>query len=406
MKLGIDLRALQTGHKYRGIGEVAKQLTNRIVEIAQRDNVEFVFYEYEDDDPKLLLDLPKDLTYEVYKIGPMPEGNVVTTKSEKLKRHLAQLFGNPIPGSDIVDVYLQYDYAFGVPKNTKTIVTVHDFIPFVFWSSYFESAWVPFKNKALRTTLRTLFANYRSKRLAARGMRNARRLVAISENTKQDIIKFFGIKPKKIDVVHLGVDIKPVKTDSTTTGSHALPTKPYLLFIGAGDARRRVDDLVAAYNNLKARGYDIQLVLVGENFQSKEAIPTLNVRNAVLHSSYGDDILTLGYVSDEEKQRLYSGALAYAYPTLYEGFGLPVLESMIFGSPIISYDNSSIKEIGGKFAKYANDWEGIVDATEELLAMSAKERKDWIDSAKKHAQKFTWDKTAQKLYDTIQKTGN
>lgn len=400
MVIGIDLRALQTGHKYRGIGEVTKQVTNRVIEQAALDGHEVIFYEYTDDNPKDLLTLPEALKYRVIEQGSMPEGLVARSGSDKVRATVASLWGSPVVGSRESDVFLQYDYAFGVPKNTKTVLIKHDLIPYVFWNKFFESAWVPFKNRALRSTLRTIFANYKYKRILSRSLRNARKIISVSDSTKHDLQRFFGVKDTKIQTVHLGVDIKPAKTDGTIEAS-IMPKKPYLLFVGAGDERRRVDDLVSAYNNLKARGHDIQLVLVGENFKEPKKIPNKVTRDAVLNSSYASDILTLGYVDDVTKQKLFNDAVAFVYPTLYEGFGIPVLEALLLETPVVTYKNSSIPEVGGEHALYVDDWEGIVDTIEVLLSESAKARTSRIASAKKYAEAYTWDKTAKAVYKLI-----
>lgn len=403
MKIGIDLRPLQMGHKFRGIGEVTKQVSSRIIQQGSKDeNVSFIFYEYDGDDPKKLLNLPKDLKYEVVKLGLAPEEDTTATKGQKVKRTLKHFYGQPIDGSDKSDVFLQFDYAFGVPTNTKTLLIKHDLIPYLFWDKYFESAWVPFKNKAMRTTLRTLFANHKFIHILRRSLRDAHVIMSVSTNTKKDIEKYFGVDPKKSKVALLGVDVQPAKTNDTNkTANEKLPTKPYIMFVGAGDARRRVDDAVAAFNNLKAAGRDIQLVLVGENFKSPTDIPNTAVRNAVLGSSYKKDILTLGYVDDETKQSLYKGAIAYVYPTKYEGFGIPVLEAMLLSCPIIVYKNSSIPEVGGKYALYAKNWSDIKMQVERLIDEPEKEKKARAEAAKKHAERFTWDKTADVIYQEL-----
>lgn len=400
MNIGIDLRPLQNGHKFRGIGEVAKQVTNHILELGMKDGHTFLFYEYDGSNPRELLSLPMGLVYEVISQGLDPEQDESKTKLEKIGRAHRMLYGNQIVGSNKSDVFLQYDYAAGVPKDTKTLLVKHDLIPYLFWDKYFESAWVPFRNRALRTTLRTIFANHQFMRVLRRGLRDAHVIVAVSENTKKDIEKYFRTPSKKVKTALLGVDIKPTKTIDSVNPSN-MPTKPYLLFVGAGDARRRVDDLVAAYNNLKADGNDIQLVLVGENFKTPIDIPNSAVRNEVLGSSYSDDILTIGYVSDEVKQNLFRNALAYVYPTRYEGFGIPVLEAMLLECPIIVYKNSSIPEVGGEHAIYVDDWGGIVDAVVALNDMSESNRKSMLSSAKKHAETFTWSKTAQVVYQEL-----
>ncbi|HSW92114.1 MAG TPA: glycosyltransferase family 1 protein [Candidatus Saccharimonadales bacterium] len=405
MKIGVDLRPLQTGHKFRGIGEVAKQTTDRIIKLAYEDknnDISFVFYEYDGEDPKQLLNIPKGLKYEVVKLGVAPENDTSATKADKVRRTLKHFYGAPIDGSEKSDIFLQFDYAFGVPTNTKTMLVKHDLIPYLFWDKYFESAWVPFKNKALRSTLRTIFANHKFMHTLRRSLRNAHVIMSVSESTKNDIEKYFGVDPKKSKVALLGVDVKPSKTnDVSKVDEKKLPTKPYIMFVGAGDARRRIDDAVAAFNNLKASGRDIQLVLVGENFKSPTDIPNVAVRNAVLSSSYKKDILTLGYVDDETKQRLYKDAIAYVYPTKYEGFGIPILESMLLECPVIVYKNSSTGEVGGDYAIYAKDWNDIKTKVENLMDEPKEVKQKRALAAKKHAEQFTWDKTADVLYQEL-----
>lgn len=401
MRIGIDLRPLQNGHKYRGIGEVAKQVTDRILQRGVRDNVEFVFFENSDTDPRELLDVPEGITYSTVNLGPMPEvPDNHFTKKQKARRAYQELFGHPITGSGEVDVFLQYDYTAGVPTNTKTLLIKHDLIPYLFWSKYFESAWVPFRNKAARSTLRTLFANYKFMRLLRRGLRNAHTIVTVSHSTKDDLRKYFDVSDSKMSVAHLGVDRKPSKTSGTERRGD-MPTKPYLLFVGAGDARRRVDDAVVAFNNLRAKGHDIQLVLAGENFKSPDRIPNTVVRNEVVKSSYTRDILTLGYIDDTTKQELFEGAIAYVYPTKYEGFGIPILEAMLMDCPVVVYKNSSTYEVGGEFALYANGWEDIVKKVETILGWSEKEKKSHNAAARVHAEEFTWDKTAEVIYSEL-----
>ena len=403
MRVGIDLRALQTGHKYRGIGEVAKQVTDRILNLASLDkqcNISFIFYEYNDDDPKDLLTIPKNLRYEVVKLGIMPENDKSATKLQKIQRRIKELYGSPIDNSSKSDVFLQFDYAFGVPNNTRTLLIKHDLIPYVFWNKYFESPLKHFKNKAARTTLRTLFYNYCFMRVLRRSLKNAYKIGAVSNSTRNDIITYFKIPPEKVTTALLGVDVKPAKTVDID-GVTITPSKPYLLFVGAGDARRRVEDAVAAFNNLKANGYDIQLVLVGENFKTAESIPNIKVRSSVLGSSYRKDILTLGYVNDSTKQRLYKNAIAFIYPTKYEGFGIPILESMLLECPIITYENSSIPEVGGGYALYAYDWVGIQKCIEQLINEPARVRQERVSRAKEYAGHFTWDKTAQSIYEVL-----
>lgn len=396
MKIGVDIRPLQTGHKYRGIGEVTKQVTNRLLQLGVQENVSFVFYEYDEEDPKELLTLPKNLQYEVVKLGPSHEN--LGGKAKAL-RMVKDMYGSRVNARK-VDVFLQFDYALGIPKHTKTVLIKHDLIPYIFWDKYFTSAWEPFHRRAARTTLRTLFKNHHFMRVLRRSLKRAKIIVAVSESTKYDVERYFKVPAKRVKVAHLGVDIKAAKTNDTSA-SIEMPNKPYLLFVGAGDARRRVDDLISAFNNLKAAGYDIQLVLVGENFRKPTDIPNVAVRNEVLSSSYKKDILTMGYVDDATKQKLFAGALAFVYPTKYEGFGIPILEAMLLGCPVITYKNSSTYEVGGDHALYARDWQTITDKVIFLMNEPSKKRAERLQAAKEYAQKFTWGETAEIVYKEL-----
>ncbi len=406
MKIGIDIRPLQTGHKYRGIGEVTKQLTDRFIAMAAANGDEVVFYEYDydhkNDNPKTLLNMPKGLQYSVIPQGLNPESKAYasSSKSVKAKYRRNQTSRNPIDGSHESDVFIQYAYELGVPANTKSILIFHDLIPLVFWKDYFESPLVPLSHFAARTTLRTFFSNWLYKKLVRNSLRHATKIIAISQSTKSDIVKFFHVKSSKIKVVHEGVDIKAIE-NSREQKPTQLPTKPYLLFAGAGDQRRRVNDLVDAYNNLKAAGHDIQLVLAGENFQSAEGIPNENTRLAVQNSGYKEDILCVGYVNGPAKADLFKNALAFVYPTLYEGFGIPVVESFLLGCPIITYRNSSIVEIGGEHAVFARDWWEIKTKAEEIIGWSRSTRVRRTAAAKKYAEQFTWASMAESIWQEI-----
>lgn len=405
MKIGVDLRVLQVGHQYRGIGEVTRQCLNRVFQLAladERGPHSFVFYEYEDDiDPKQFLVIPDGLKYEEIFLGIRPQLGAKRSRQEKLLTKWRNLFGSPVPHAGRSDVFVQFNFDLGVPRRPHTVLVAHDLIPYIFWNDYFESAWVPFKNKAARTTLRTIFMNYEYKRVLKRSHRSAWRIMCVSDHTRKDLKKYLHVPTRKMRVMHLGVDTQTLK-HAGQKPNVTMPTKPFLLFVGAVDARRRrVDDLIAAFNNLKAQGHDIQLVLVGENFRAPDQIPNDIVRKAVAESSYKDDILTLGYIDDATKHALYKQAIAFVFPTTYEGFGIPVLEAMLLECPVIAYKNSSIPEVGKSHVFYAKDWMGLWRRAEELLSLPEAERQKNIAAAKKHAQQFSWDTTAQIMYEAV-----
>lgn len=401
MVIGIDLRPLQGGDKYRGIGEVVKQVTDRILVLAVNDknsDISFLFYEYDnDDDPKELLKIPGGLMFDTVKLPPAPEKK----DFKRLKSEFAVLFGSPVKNSKRSDVFLQFNYEYGVPKNTRTVLFKHDIIPYIFWDKYFSSAWAHTKAIKPRTALRAAIKNYRFMRTLRRSLKNAGVIMTNSAHTKKDLEEYFRISERKLKVAPLGASLQPSKT--LPQEDFRMPTKPYLLFIGGIDwwRRRAVDELVASFNNLKADGQDIQLVLGGENFKSPDEIPVEIVRNAVKKSSYSKDIITAGYIDDKTKQTLFKNAVAFVLPTRYEGFGIMILEAMLLGCPVIAYKNSSVPEVGGTYALYAKNWEDIKTHTETLLAMPDKDKKELAVKAKTHAEKFTWEVTAQIIYKEL-----
>lgn len=405
MKIGVDLRVLQIGHQYRGIGEVVKRTLNEIFVLATKEQSppQFIFYEYDDDpvDPKEFLTLPSGLNFTVVNVGPRPLLKPDRSSGQKLTDKWRQLFGNPLPEARQCNVFLQFDYALGVPRRPRTVLIKHDIIPYIFWNDYFTSPWLHVKHKAARTTLRTILANYEYKRTLKRSVRRAWKIVCVSEHTRQDLHRLLHVSLKKMKTIPLGVSevMLPSKSKVQT---ELLPTKPYILFIGAVDMRRRrVDDIVAAFNNLKAQGTDIQLVLAGENFQKPTGIPNKVVREAVMMSSYSDDILTLGYIDDATKYKLFKEAIAFVFPTIYEGFGIPILEAMLMNCPVIAYKNSSIPEVGGKHALYAKDWQDIQNRIKEVMSMTTEQRQEFIAAAAKHARTFSWQKTAAAIYQQV-----
>src|SRR5579884_1300124 len=151
MKIGIDLRVLQIGHQYRGIGEVAKQTLNEIFILAEKDKnkPQFIFYMYKNEpDPLSFLRIPKGLNFKVKYLGIQPLKHPNRTIKEKVSKKTRTLYGNPIPEAKESDVLLQFDYSLGVPKKPKTYVIMHDIIPYIFWKDYFTSPKIHIKNKA------------------------------------------------------------------------------------------------------------------------------------------------------------------------------------------------------------------------------------------------------------------
>lgn len=401
MKIGIDIRPLQTGHSVRGIGQVTRQVTAELEKLKAPDD-QLVLYVYENGE----------------KIDTAPFGEDAITQELPQPKHAR--ISKVLPWlntevDDIIrktcDVYVQYDFKMGVPKHHPSVLLIHDQIPVIFGNKY------PFSYLATYRTARRVGLSRRDaliekalrRRVYLREMRKtldrATEVLTVSKYVADDTVQFASLqrqKSLKITPALLGftqpatVDGKLLAMEQTRMDELGLQANNFLFFIGGVDDRRRIDQLVAAFNNLRARGEDIKLVLGGYDFQpDMSAIFSPAALKAIESSSYREDICLLGFISDRERSWLYENAKAFVFPTEYEGFGLPILESLAEGCPVIVYKNSAVPEVAGPNTLMVEGWEGIVSAVGELDERSEKERGAAAKDGKAWTEKFTWKKTAK-----------
>lgn len=224
-------------------------------------------------------------------------------------------------------------------------------------------------------------------------VRAAIRVIAVSENTKRDLMRFYDVPEEKISVIYEGVPENfqfPISNLQTISKSQfSNPETPYLLFIGRLEERKNIVRIIEAFGVLKEK-YDIphELVLAGKPGYGYEQI-----RSAIRHSP--SVVRETGYVSEEEKRRLLKGADAFLFPTLYEGFGLPVLEAQAAGVPVVASTAGSLQEIGGKGALYADPLSvaDIAETTRKLLSEKGL-RDDILEEGYENVRRFGWEKCA------------
>lgn len=284
---------------------------------------------------------------------------------------------------DIALVYSLYEPCFDEKERFAKVMTIHDLIPVVHseWFDY-GSSW---GNQFMKSA------------------RNADRIVADSEYTKKDIIEYFKIAPEKIKVVYLGVDSGLERSvDAGTNFRDAVLAKyhlkqAYLLSVCTLEPRKNLVRLIRGFEQFKAHHRDcaIKLVIVGRKGWLLNEIASYVSNQDVLA-----DIVVTGYVSDEELAGLYAGCMAVAYVSLYEGFGLPVLEGMYYKKPVITSNVTSIPEVGGDAVIYCDPYEtdSIENAMEQVV-----DRKVDIEAlcrrAAQRAKEFTYRKTADGLLE-------
>jgi len=428
MNIGIDITALQSPHRMRGIGATVINFINNIPEDLQRKHKYTLyaknFSPSDSSDPTSLLRLD-NLDYEIVTSDfYAPVVNVLLGKS-KLSRLMSNILKVPaktrelrryargetrIDGLNKLDQFIAFDQNLPLPSKKKvpTTLVVYDLIPLLFEKDYLWSYSTARRNHKTRTrSLLIQSERWAYKYKLKMNIKNAKRVIAISEHTKQDLLKTFRTQEDKIEVCHLGVSAKNEKLSGDIKEYLATSWGPiqkeldlkgvkYLLFIGGADKRRKIEDLVAAFNNLRGRGHSIDLVLAGDTMYGPYEVPSPDLQEYFTHTSYLSNVHFLGFVEEAQKRWLYQNALAFVYPSIYEGFGLPIIESMAHGTPVITYQNSSIQEVASDKVLYAKNPTDIARSTVSLLE-NWNLRKKLSDEGLEHSRKFSWPKTAVKI---------
>jgi glycosyltransferase involved in cell wall biosynthesis len=427
MRIAIDISVLQTDHRFRGIGSVAVNFINNISETSRKNDLFILFVNKINEDLAYSqLNLDK-LNYEVRYLynktyfrwpGKL---NLFAKAIHKAAGLIGYYTGDPrIAKNQLKDIdsFIQFDQNHKLPSKAlkNTVIFMHDLIPYIMEPYYLWSySTARLNGRSCKSSLKAAFKRKQYITKVRINCKRAQTIIAVSENTKADLIKYAGAKSNKINVVSLGASIdKKLPQDekislydyeTTAWGSTRskinLTRKPFVLFVGGVDARRQIVELITAYNNLRARGVNLSLVLAGDCLDGLE-----NIKNETLkkyledNTSYNNDIHLMGYITEEERNWLYSHALVFVFPSLYEGFGLPVLEAMGYGTPVITYKDTSIQEIGGDAAIYANNYASIAKSIQTVID-NPKLRQEISDKSLAQSRKFNWEKTTDQVINII-----
>ncbi|HHX58703.1 MAG TPA: glycosyltransferase family 4 protein [Candidatus Moranbacteria bacterium] len=219
------------------------------------------------------------------------------------------------------------------------------------------------------------------------------KIIAVSQYTKQDIIKRLKIKKDKIELIYEGVDFHCFVSqngDEEILKKHGIIKKQYLLYVGNAYPHKNLENLVLAYKKIRKEYPELALVLVGKKDYFYERLGRFINENEV------QGVVLAGYVSDEDLDILYKHTRLYVFPSLYEGFGLPPLEALMKGASVVSSNMTCMPEILGRSVCYFDPrsyntiYLGIKAALNDDRKISAKE-------SAKMVQKFNWELAAQKL---------
>ena len=225
------------------------------------------------------------------------------------------------------------------------------------------------------------------------GMRLARRVIAVSDNTRRDLIRVMGADPDKIEVAHWGADgVSETYKERPETGI-------VLGFGGGGALRKNTPALVRMFAKVAAGDPAARLVILGATDTKQKA----TLKELIGQLRLEGRVSLLGYVPDEELDRLYREAACLVYISLYEGFGLPPLEVMVHGMPVVASNRSSIPEVVGDAGILVDpeDTDAIANAVLHLLHDQAF-RRQLSEKAWQRAREFSWRTTAEKTVSILE----
>jgi len=282
-------------------------------------------------------------------------------------------FNRLLPGARL---YHATEHLLMPLRGIPTVLTVHDLI-FRRYPAHHK----PLNRTYLNATL-PLFC------------RRAGHIIAVSEQTKRDIMAAYGVPAEKISVIYEAADPRfrpqPPEVVAEVRARYDLPPR-YVLFVGTIEPRKNLVGLLEAYRSLLDRGSNVGLVTAGRTGWRSESFFE---RLAALRVA--ERVTLLGPFPDAELPALYSAADVLAFPSLYEGFGLPVLEAMACGTPVVASNTSAIPEVAGEAGILVppHDVVALAGALERVLADAAL-RADLRARGLAQAARFTWQRSAE-----------
>ena len=369
MRIGLNAQVMSTGAGFRNAG-VSRYTTAIVERLAGDAEFEFVLY---------VNDSVRELPF------PVPAGMQVRRSALPTSRTAVRVLWEQtaMPWRavrDRLDVTHSFLNVSPILAPGGQVLTIHDL------SYIVEPTAHPWR--------RRLYLNAMS-RLSAR---RARVILADSRATRRDIVEHFHVDPSKIWVVYAAADpdMLPLERGLVEDfrGSKGLPDD-YVLYLGTLEPRKNIDVLVRAFGKLRRSGYSGQLVLAGGKGWGYAAIEA-----AVEDEGLAEVIHFAGYVPREEQPLWYNSAQVFVYPSAYEGFGLPVLEAMACGTPVITTTSSSLPEVVGDAGLLTTpgDVDELASVLIELVA-SNEQHETMRDAGLARATRFSWDVAVQKCRD-------
>ena len=362
MRIGIDARKL---HDF-GIGTYIRNVLRQLARLDQ--NTEFVLLCRPDDAAALSALGPN--------FRPLAEtaGNYSIAEQVKIPLALKR---------EHVDLFHAPHYVLPPLVPCRSVVTIHDCIHLMF------PQYLP--NRLAFQYAKTSIA------LAAR---RATRVLTVSESSKRDILRFVDAEPSKIDVIYNAYDerfgVEPQEEDVVRVRERFQLNDEFVLYAGNVKPHKNLERLIDAFHLVRKRGMDhLKLVLIGDDISKYAAL-----RRAVHRHQLHNYVRFLGYVNEETLAVMYRLAGVFVFPSLYEGFGLPPLEAMASGTPVVTSNVSSLPEVAGDAATLVDpyDPDAIADGIFRVLSdeqLRITMRRKGAD----RARQFSWEQSVRRVRD-------
>jgi len=281
-----------------------------------------------------------------------------------------------------IDVFFSPDGWLCLGTKVKTINVIHDlnFLHYPKFNTYLYSKYYNF-----------FFPKFARKACA---------IATVSEYSKQDIAENYHISPDKITVTYNGVaeDFYEISSkDKELLREKLTDGIPYFVFVGTANKRKNVANILRAFDNFRAIGHNAKLVFVGMNKYWDDEMKTVLRR-----MQFRKDVIFTGYISTNELNKVISSSVCLLYPSIFEGFGVPIIEAFACGTPVIASNTTSMPEVAADAALLVNPFSinEIISAMEQVFIDDSL-RDNLIYRGKKRIEAFKWENSAEKLWGMI-----
>ena len=282
------------------------------------------------------------------------------------------------------DINVFFSPAHYIPRFSPvpTVVTIHDLSYLYYPEDFLKKDLFQLKN----------WTNY--------SLNKATKIIAVSKTTKKDIIKNYAVNDDKISVIYNGFEksFQKLKIENLKFNENCkLKIENFILFVGTIQPRKNLSVLIEAFDKFLQTNKDSKLVIVGKKGWLYEKI-----FQKVQDMDLDKKIVFTDYLSNEQLAWLYKNAFCFVMPSLYEGFGIPVLEAMSFGCPVIASFASSLPEVAGDASLYF-DPKNSDDLVEKLKLIKEDKQlvKDLVNKGKKRVKEFSWEKCGEKTLEIL-----